>query len=221
MGSWSKGDIQQLLEDEKQFDSQIITDLTSTQIKEARYKIWYKLFKLLNYNVTMDMFTGSPMRWRTIKLYASIIRGIYNGRIDEYTSDKSNSVYSSGLIKYIQGLMVSGEEPFDVPQEYKGSTNTISIQTLLNNDNINYNDVTFIYSNVSGMDNTPDTSISGCRNVTRHVINNLTNPIERQKAMNLVLFDENLGTVFPLTKKQTQPQKKQNLFGTLFSLIKR
>ena len=181
-------------------------NLSKHEIIEARQQIWYKLFKLLNYNVTMDMFKGSIIRWKSIKAYASTVRGIYNGRITE--DMQTNSVYQPGLIRYIEGLMASGEEPYPIPEDKIGQTN-ISIQTLLNSGLITSNDVRFIYGSVSPKSNEPDTSVSGTRGFRDNVT---TNPLgERDRHYNLTLLDEFVNVNKKLNK-ETQKMEKGNLY---------
>lgn len=169
-------------------DSDVCKDLTKSEIIQARELVWYKLFKLLNYNVSMNMFKGSVLRWKSIKCYLTTIRGIYNGKITEFYNGTSK--YSPKCIKYIEGLMASGEEPYPVPEE-KRNCSRVSIQTLLNSDLITPNDVRFIYSNVSPKHNLPDTSLQGTRNSNGiHVTNPIT---ERMSTPSLVLLDALVG----------------------------
>lgn len=168
-------------------DTNVCKDLTKVEIRQARELVWYKLFKLLNYNISMDMFKGSVLRWKSIKCYHTTIRGIYNGKITEFYNGCSK--YSPACIRYIEGLMASGEEPYPIPEDKRNCRN-ISIQTLLNSDFLTPNDVRFIYSNVSPKHNLPDTSIQGPRN---NVGSHVTNPMwGRIIQPNLVLLDDNI-----------------------------
>ena len=195
MGTWTKEKVESLL-NEKTFDEHVTEEgLTKQQIVEVRENIWYKLYLLQNYKVTMDMFLGSTVRWRSIQLYQSVIRSIYKGKVDEYTT---SSVYSPSLIKYIKGLMDSGMEPYPV-LENEEKRNLTSIQQLLNYDVLTPNEAKYIYESVGPKDNLPDTTISGYRNVefhrqhhgtdferysqlTKYEEDNITNPINIQKS---------------------------------------
>jgi len=158
---WTKESIQEIV-DEKTFDEHVTEEgLSQKQKLEIRENIWYKLYLLQNYRVSMNMFIGSTMRWRTILLYQSVIRQIYKGKLDEFT--QTNSKYSPSLIKYIKGLMDSGCEPYPTLGE-----DIISVEQLLNEGLLNSNEVRFIYSHVGILDNEPDTSISGTRSTTNH-----------------------------------------------------
>lgn len=180
MGLWTKERIQNIL-DEKTFDEQVSEEgLSQKQKLEIRENIWYKLYLLQNYKVSMNMFIGSTMRWKTIQLYQSFIRSIYKGKVDEYTT---SAVYSPSLIKYIKGLMNTGMEPYPTLDE-----NITSVEQLLNEGLLNTNELRFIYSHVGVMDNEPDTSISGCRNTSGHISHGERE--EHETYSKLVLFED-------------------------------
>lgn len=182
MTVWTEDRVKNLL-NEKTFDEGVTEKgLTQDQIREVRENILYKLYKLQNYNVTMDMFLGSTVRWRTIKLYASVIRGITKGKIHEYMN--TNSKYSPYVIKYIQGLIDSGELPYEVPNsEHKG---IVSIQTLLNSGLLLPHEAKYIYESVGPKNNIPDTSISGTRKSGEH---QLHNDVEHGSYTDIVITD--------------------------------
>lgn len=183
MTVWTEDRVKNLL-NEKTFDEGVTEDgLTQEQIKEVRENILYKLYKLQNYNVTMDMFLGSTVRWRTIKLYASVIGGITKGRIHEYMS--TNSKYSPTLIKYIQGLIDSGELPYEVPNKEKNK-GIVSIQTLLNSGLLMPHEAKYIYESVGPSNNEPDLSISGTRKSGEHQVHN---NIEHGSYTDIVMTD--------------------------------
>lgn len=194
MITWTKEKVRELL-NEKTFDDTVTEEgLTQDQIKEVRENILYKLYKLQNYNVTMDMFLGSTLRWRTIQLYASVIRGITKGKIHEFMN--SNSKYSPYVIKYVQGLIDSGELPYEVPNGAKKSKGIVSIQALLNSGKLLLHEAKYIYESVGPKKNTPDTSISGTR---KGGIHNGNTYVERGSYTNIVPFEESTSVTIPIT----------------------
>ena len=199
---WNKESVLELL-DEKSFDESINTNLTQKQKQEIRYNIWYKLFKLQNYRLSMNMFLGSTMRWTSIQTYLTMIREITQGKVDEYTT---SAVYSPSLIKYIKGLLDSGEEPYPELEELGKQKGLVSIVSLLNCGVLTPREVQFIYSNVGVDDLEPDTSISTCRNVGQRK--------QSQKMLNtsynkITLFDDVFKNI-----NHTNPIKQSNIsFG--------
>ena len=198
---WTEEKVKELL-NEKTFDDGVTEEgLTQDQIREVKENILYKLYKLQNYNVTMDMFLGSAVRWRTIQLYASVVRGITKGKIHEFM--QSNSKYPTYVIKYIQGLIDSGELPYEVPEKSKKVKGIVSIQTLLNSNLIQPHEAKYIYESVGPKKNIPDTSVSGTRKSGEHQIHN---GIEHGSYTSIVMTDNLINPITKISKvKSTNP----------------
>lgn len=128
------------------------TTYFSNQKRNTRENIWYKLYMLQNYNITMDMFKGATMRWSSINCYMNTIRRITEGKVDEYYN---KSVVTPSLVKYIHGLMDSGIEP------YKKESG--EIQELIEKGILDKSKVEYIYSPVGKGDFEPDTSHGSSR----------------------------------------------------------
>lgn len=198
---WTEEKVKELL-NEKTFDDGVTEEgLTKDQIKEVKENILYKLYKLQNYNVTMDMFLGSTVRWRTIQLYASVVRGITKGKIHEFS--QSNSIYAPYVIKYIQGLIDSGELPYEVPEKAKKVKGIVSVQSLLNSNILKPHEARYIYESVGPKKNIPDTSVSGTRKGGEHQIHNV---IEHGSYTSIVMTDNLINPITKLSKvKSTNP----------------
>ena len=217
MITWTKEKVRELL-NEKTFDEGVTEEgLTQDQIKEVRENILYKLYKLQNYNVTMDMFLGSVVRWRTIKLYASVIRGVTKGKIHEFMN--SNSNYPPYLIKYTQGLIDSGELPYEVPNGAKKNKGIVSIQALLNSGKLLPYEAKYIYESVGPKRNIPDTSISGTR---KGGIHNGNTYGERGSYTSIIPFEEPTHTSVTIPNTIVHGTKKSivQLYRESFNLFK-
>lgn len=124
-------------------------DLPRNLQKQILENIWYKLYMLQHYNISMDMFKGSNIRWTTILTYLTYIRAIYKGY-------KYKDPFPKSLYNYVQGLMDSGTEPYSTPEGKR--IKQISINNLLKQNILTKQQIDFIFSSVGVTEEDPDTS---------------------------------------------------------------
>lgn len=142
-------DLKDQLEFSKMEDDFKTKNLTKNQKQQIRENIWYKLYMLQNYNITMDMFTGSDLRWSSIQTYLGYIRAIYQGK--QYKVE----LQTKTLINYIQGLMDSGTEPYPV---IESQDKLVTIQELIDSKLLTPHEIREIYKSVGVDEELPDTS---------------------------------------------------------------
>lgn len=165
---------------------------TKQQRTEALENTWYKLYMLMNYNITMDMFKGTPLRWTTVQMYHGVIRAIYNGH-------KYQNPFPPSLLQYIQGLMDSGTEPYSLPNGEKKKV--VSIQELLDSKTLTKYQINEIYSSVGQTEEDPDTSTawtccskdrgsfeSSTSGFYTSIVQNMTNPLQKPQRKAFSLF---------------------------------
>lgn len=133
-------------EDEQEFKTK---NLTKNQRQQIRENIWYKLYMLQNYNITMDMFTGSDLRWSSIQTYLGYIRAIYQGK--QYKEE----LRVKTLVNYIQGLIDSGTEPYPT---IESQDKLVTIQELIDSKLLTPYEIKQIYGSVGITEELPDTS---------------------------------------------------------------
>lgn len=117
--------------------------------KEILESIWYKLYMLQNYNISMDMFKGSNIRWQSIITYQTYIRAIYKGY-------KYKAPFPKSLLDYINGLMDSGTEPYPLPAGKK--QRSVSIQELIDSKILTNYQINYIFEPVGITEEAVDTS---------------------------------------------------------------
>lgn len=132
--------------DEKDFQDKTLSKQQKQQIRE---NICYKLFMLQNYNITMDMFTGSDLRWSSIQTYLGYIRAIYQGK--QYKVELPTKT----LVNYIQGLIDSGTEPYPT---IESQDKLVTIQELIDSKLLTPYEIKQIYNSVGVDEELPDTS---------------------------------------------------------------
>ena len=191
--------------DEEDFKDKTLTRQQKQQIRE---NIWYKLYMLQNYNITMDMFTGSDLRWSSICTYLAYIRAIYQGK--QYKEE----LRTKTLVNYIQGLIDSGTEPYPT---IESQDKLVTIQELIDSKLLTPHEIKQIYDSVGIDEELPDTSSAwtqshhecnreSCEHNTYYTIVEerpepklMSNPIEKPK-MNFLGFKLNANPKFSLFK---------------------
>lgn len=199
---WTQEKVKELL-NEQTFDQEALNNTYSRKEKiETRQNIWYKLYMLQNYSITMNMFIGSTIRWDSICTYLSQIRLIYKNNITKYTLDK---YLSSGLVKYINGLMDSGIGPYPVPKNCKAGK--ISLHQAINNKILTPAQIKYIYGKVGIRDNQPDTSSL----FTRSIVTSKGQTGQRDHYFSLVTEDIPMSN--PLQQRTERKKGTLNPFG--------
>jgi hypothetical protein len=179
--------------DEEDFQDKTLTRQQKQQIRE---NIWYKLYMLQNYNITMEMFTGSDLRWSSINTYLGYIRAIYQGK--QYKEE----LRTKSLVNYIQGLIDSGTEPYPT---IESQDKLVTIKELIDSKLLTQHEIDQIYESVGITKELPDTSQAWTRTsseIERHGgghntyytiveekpgLNMMSNPIKKLK-MNFLGF---------------------------------
>lgn len=150
--------------------------LSKNENQQILENIWYKLYMLQNYNITMDMFKGANLRWQSIITYLTYIRAIYKGH-------KYKDPFPKTLLNYIQGLMDSGTEPYDLPNN---KVKNISVNELIKSGILSKYQIDYIYKPV-GVDDSPvDTSSAWTQSFSERQNNNT---FERDSYTNIVKED--------------------------------
>ena len=125
--------------------------------KEILENIWYKLYMLQNYNVSMDMFKGSNLRWQSIVTYLTYIRAIYKGI-------SYKKPFPRSLLQYIQGLMDSGTEPYPLPPGKK--ERSITIEQLIQSAILTPYQINYIFEPVGLTEDEVDTSSAWTQSIS-------------------------------------------------------
>lgn len=132
-------------------------EYNSKQNIEVRENILTKLYRLQNYNVTMNMFKGSNLRWKSIMVYLNIIRRMTKDPNYRYNP---NVRIGKNILKYIGGLVFSQDPLVKIDNNNK----EITIDELITSGVLTNQEIEYIYSSVGPKNNEPDLSISGTRN---------------------------------------------------------
>lgn len=129
--------------------------LNKNHLRNIKENTWTKLFMLQNYDITMDMFKGSTLRWSSLNTMLGYIRSYCNNSL---TNPQILS-YNKSMLQFIQGLMDSGTEPYPTPKTSQNKVLNKTTVNMLLRDNIltNYQ-VQQIYEPVGYTEENPDTS---------------------------------------------------------------
>lgn len=129
--------------------------LNKQQLKDIHENIWTKLYMLQNYDITMDMFKGSILRWSTLNTLLGYIRSYCNNSLNNEKILSNNK----SMLRFIQGLMDSGTEPYPAPKTSQNKVlNKATLNMLLRDNILTQYQINQIYDTVGYTQENPDTS---------------------------------------------------------------